>query len=102
MLNECIIGTYTINCDGSIDVNGSIALNDKKLEKIPFKFRNVYGIFYGCNNKLTSLNGAPNTVGSGFYCNNNQLTSLEVVPNNVGGDFSVMITLIYLIQNYLK
>ena len=87
MLNECIIGTYTINCDGSIDVNGSIALNDKKLEKIPFKFRNVYGIFYCCNNKLTSLNGVPNTVGNSFYCNNNQLTSLDGIPNNVGGDF---------------
>ena len=87
LLNSCINGTYTINDDGSIDVNGNVELNNKNLTKIPFKFRNVRGGFFCYNNKLTSLDGAPNNVGGYFYCHNNQLTSLKGAPNTVGGSF---------------
>ena len=87
LLKKCIRGTYTINDDGSIDVNGAVNLSSKKLTKIPFKFRNVSGSFFCYNNQLTSLEGAPNNVGGDFYCYSNQLTSLEGAPNNVGGDF---------------
>jgi len=36
---------------------------------------------------LTSLRGAPRSVGRDFCCNNNKLTSLEHCPENVGGSF---------------
>ena len=87
LLKKCVDGTYTINDDGSIDVNGDVNLNNKKLAKIPFKFRNVSGGFYCHRNRLTSLEGAPNTVGGNFCCNDNRLTSLEGSPNTVGGYF---------------
>jgi len=88
LLKKCVDGTYTINDDGSIDVNGDVNLNNKKLAKIPFKFRNVSGGFYCHRNRLTSLEGAPNTVGGNFcYCSNNHLTSLDGAPNFVGGNF---------------
>jgi len=87
LLKKCVDGTYTINDDGSIDVNGDVNLNNKKLAKIPFKFRNVSGGFYCHRNRLTSLEGAPNTVGGNFCCNDNQLTSLKGAPNTVGGYF---------------
>ena len=87
LLKKCVDGTYTINDDGSIDVNGDVNLNNKKLAKIPFKFRNVSGSFCCNDNRLTSLEGSPNTVGGYFYCYNNQLTSLEGAPNTVGGNF---------------
>ena len=87
LLNSCINGKYTINDDGSIDVNGNVELNNKNLTKIPFKFRNVRGGFFCSNNQLTSLDGVPNNVGGYFYCNNNQLISLKGAPNNVGGGF---------------
>ena len=87
LLKSCIKGTYTINDDGSIDVNGNVELNNKNLTKIPFKFRNVRGGFFCSNNQLTSLDGAPNNVGGYFYCNNNQLTTLDGVPNTIGGSF---------------
>ena len=87
LLKRCITGTYTINDDGSIDVDGDVDLSTKKLTKIPFKFRNVSGDFYCNNNQLTSLKGAPNNVGGDFFCYDNQLTSLEGAPNNVGGGF---------------
>ena len=37
---------------------------------------------------LTSLEGAPKTVGRSFYCYDNQLTSLEGAPQKVGEDFN--------------
>src|SRR5574344_1156209 len=88
LLKECVIGTYTINDDGSIDVDGMVRLTNKYLTKIPFKFRNVSGSFWCNSNPLTSLEGAPNSVGGGFYCSDNQLTSLEGAPNSVGGVFN--------------
>jgi hypothetical protein len=37
---------------------------------------------------LTSLTGAPQTVGGEFGCTDNKITSLEGAPQTVGGDFS--------------
>ena len=100
------ITNYTINSDGSIDVDGS--LNWKKLDKLPVKFNRVSrhfycqynqlislegapkiveGDFYCSRNQLTSLKGSPKWVGRNFYCNNNKLTSLEGAPKWVGGTF---------------
>ena len=43
---------------------------------------------FGCSdNQLTSLEGAPASVGGNFYCSDNQLTSLEGAPASVGGYF---------------
>ena len=37
------ISNYTINTDGSIDVDGDVNIDDKKLIKLPLKFGNVTG-----------------------------------------------------------
>ena len=81
------IKNYTINQDGSIDVDGNVDLSPKKLTKLPLKFRNVSGGFWCDNNQLTSLEGSPQSVGGGFSCHYNQLTSLEGCPKSVGGSF---------------
>ena len=86
-LTDCIDGTYTINDDGSIDVDGSVDISNGRLTKIPFKFRHVSGGFYCYDNQLTSLEGAPITVGGGFDCTCNNLISLKGAPNRVGGNF---------------
>jgi hypothetical protein len=100
------IENYTINNDGSIDVDGDVNLSYSDLNKLPLTFRNVSG-YFGCysneltnllgspisvggnfhcgNNKLTSLEGSPKEVGDGFYCNNNQLTSLEGISQEIRG-----------------
>ena len=88
LLKKCVEGTYTINDDGSIDVDGDVFINNNDLIKIPFKFRNVSGYFDCSNNKLTSLEGAPNNVSRDFDCSNNQLTSLDGAPNSIGDSFS--------------
>ena len=41
LLKGCTFGSYTINDDGSIDVNGDVVISNKGLTKIPFNFRNV-------------------------------------------------------------
>jgi len=48
----------------------------------------VGGYFYCSYNQLTSLEGAPSSVGGDFYCTHNNLTSLEGAPSSVGGYFS--------------
>jgi hypothetical protein len=81
------IRNYTINEDGSIDVEGDVDLSDEKLTKLPLKFRYVNGDFNCSNNQLTSLDGCPKTVGRDFDCDNNQLTNLEGAPQKMGGSF---------------
>jgi hypothetical protein len=82
------IENYTINSDGSIDVNGGVDISDKNLTKIPLKFRDVSGDFNCYGNQLTTLEGSPKSVGGDFNCGNNKLTTLESSPKSVGVDFS--------------
>jgi hypothetical protein len=81
------IDNYTINEDGSIDVDGNVILYDKRLTKLPLKF-SVSGYFACDHNQLTSLLGSPISVGSDFYCHDNRLTSLDGCPQSVGRVFS--------------
>ena len=84
---EYCIENYTINPDGSIDVNGDVYLLDNELTELPLAFNKVTGYFDCGKNKLTTLKGSPRWVGRYFSCNNNQLTSLEFSPDYVGGYF---------------
>jgi len=81
------IKNYTINPDGSIDVDGNVWLSDISLTELPLKFNKVYGSFDCSWNKLTNLEGCPNYVGDNFSCVANKLTSLIGCPNYVGGNF---------------
>jgi hypothetical protein len=81
------IKNYTINDDGSIDVNGSVDLSWYKLIELPLNFNRVTGYFSCSSNNLTSLKGCPRWIGGWFSCNSNRLTSLEFSPDYVGGSF---------------
>ena len=89
--DEYGINDYTINPDGSIDVDGNIILSYDfergELSKIPLKFAKVIGDFECDRNQLTTLKGSPRSVGGNFECSGNQLTSLEYCPESVGGNF---------------
>jgi hypothetical protein len=71
------IGNYSINPDGSIDVDGDVDLSYKNLDRIPIKFGVVTGMFYCNNNNLTSLENCPNEIKSWFNCSYNKLRSLS-------------------------
>jgi hypothetical protein len=81
------IENYTINSDGTVDVDGDVGLFRKGLKKLPLKFGKISGWFYCSNNQLTTLEGAPKRVGGYFSCHNNELTTLEGAPKVVGGGF---------------
>lgn len=76
------INNYSINPDGSIDVNDNVYLSYKNLDRIPIKFNVVNGMFYCNNNNLTSLENCPNEIKSWFNCSFNKLTSLSGIPNS--------------------
>jgi len=83
---EYSITDYTINGDGSIDVDGNVYLSSRGLTKLPLKFNHVSGDFWCINNNLTTLEGSPKSVFS-FFCYSNTLTTLEGGPKSVGGNF---------------
>ena len=81
------ITNYTINGDGSIDVNGHVYLINKGLTELPLIFNRVTGDFSCSLNNLTTLKGCPRWIGDRFICFNNRLTSLEFSPEYVGSNF---------------
>ena len=89
------IKNYTINGDGSIDVDGCVNLSDSGLTKIPLKFNYVSGCFTCSWNELTTLEGSPKSVGDDFTCSCNKLTTLEGGPQSVGGHLKCNVNPIY-------
>jgi hypothetical protein len=78
------IKNYTINTDGSIDVDDDVYL--RELPKLPLKFNKVNGWFDCSYNELT-LEGSPKEVNDNFNCHHNRLTSFEFAPKIIRGDF---------------
>ena len=81
------IENYTINDDGSIDVDGDVFLYGIGLTELPINFNKVSGTFDCSNNKLTTLKGCPNYVGDNFSCGTNYLTDLKYSPKLIHGSF---------------
>ena len=89
-LMKYVKGTYKV-VDGLVNVEGSVDFRSytdiKDFNGI--KFGKVTGDFscYNCTS-LTSLEGAPQTVGGYFSCRNcENLTSLKGAPSSVGESF---------------
>lgn len=85
---------YTINPDGSIDVNGTVYFNpSKRLNfagdpgRLPLKFGHVKGNFLCSGLDLTTLEGSPHTVGGSFHATLNKLTDLQGAPQIVNYSF---------------
>jgi hypothetical protein len=89
---EYDIENYTINDDGTIDVDGNVYLSFNDLTELPLRFNKVTGDFFCTNNQLTSLKGSPKWISGNFNCGYNNLTSLEFSPKYVGVFLVVMIT----------
>ncbi len=92
---EYDIKNYTINPDGSIDVDGDVELGALNLNKIPLKFNNVSGYFNISSNNITSLEGFPKEVGDSVHCSYNKISTFEYFPNKIN-------TNIYMYNNPLE
>lgn len=77
---ERMIKSYVRN--GS---KGTLDLGQFGLIELPsiLKDIDVEGTFSCANNKLTSLDNLPKSIGKNFYCYDNQLTSLIGSPERV-------------------
>jgi hypothetical protein len=79
---------YKKQPDGSILVPGGLDISNRGLTKLPDLSRvTVRGDFWCHGNKLTTLEGAPQSVGGDFSCYNNRLMTLTGAPQSIGGDF---------------
>tara|TARA_B100000767_G_scaffold18118_1_gene16657 strand:- start:2335 stop:2781 length:447 start_codon:yes stop_codon:yes gene_type:complete len=61
------IQNYTINDDGSIDVDGDVDLSKKGLTELPLKFNYISGDFNCAYNKITDLTGYPKNIGGNTF-----------------------------------
>jgi hypothetical protein len=89
-LDRCTAGSWKLNpSTGLLDVDGDFYCEQQNLTDFKgVAFGHVRWYFYCHNNQLTSLEGAPQTVGGSFSCRDNQLTSLVGAPQTVGGAFN--------------
>lgn len=86
-LDQYGIQKYTINEDMTVDVDGDVSLEKKKLKYIPVQFNKINGKFNCSDNQLMSLEGCPKEVKGGFLCHNNKLKSLKYSPILIEKDF---------------
>ena len=87
-LVERITKDFVKNPDGTYSTKENVdAALLVKNGKLIIKFKYVSGDFKCFKCGLTSLEGAPETVGKRFNCDLNNLTSLEGGPRLVGDDF---------------
>ena len=70
------IDNYTINPDGSIDVEGDVVILIF-INEIPLRFNMVSGNFYCSYNNLSTLKNFPNEVGGETFLYGNPLKSLD-------------------------
>ena len=80
------IKIYSINDDFSIDCHSIIDLERMSIDMFPdyIKFNVAERAFNIGGNGFKTLKGCPKIVKGNFYCNNNKLTSLEYAPEYIG------------------
>ena len=86
-LEKCTEGTWKFNPQtGLVDVQGDFYCKDQELDSFKrVRFGHVSGDFKCFINNLTSLEGAPRSVGGNFLCYRNKLTSLKGFPMEIKG-----------------
>lgn len=89
---------FTINSDGSVDVEGHYNFDYNNLTKLPIKFGVVNGTLRLGRNHLTTLEGCPHLVTEEFSIVRNPIKSLAFSPKIVQGSFFAAETLITDLQ----
>ena len=90
-LDKCTKGTWEVNPQtGLVDVKGDFVCSNQRLKDFKsVRFGSVSEDFNCFYNHITSLEGAPQSVGGSFNCSYNKLESLKGLPDGfrVGVDF---------------
>jgi hypothetical protein len=85
-LSKYVKGTWKMNEAGLVDVEGRVVIS-KASTQIPIGFGHVSESFDCSDTNITSLAGAPQSVGGSFDCSDTRITSLAGAPQSVGGNF---------------
>jgi hypothetical protein len=103
-LDKHTIGTWSVNSQGLVDVQGNVLCYREGLEDfLGIKFGKVSEDFNCWDNQLRTLEGSPREVGGHFDCSDNQLISLEGGPEVILGYFLFENTYFgYNLQSFLK
>ena len=86
---EYNIKNYSINPDGSIDVEGDVVILifiNELPNELPIKFNKVNGNFYCSYNNLSTLKNFPNEVSGETFLYGNPLKSLD----GYNGDYDML------------
>jgi hypothetical protein len=83
-----ILLDHEVHEDGSVSIQEDVNLSYLQIQRLPFNFKNVKGDFMCYMDNLTSLQGAPISVGGDFFCYYNNLSSLKGAPISVEGSFN--------------
>ena len=89
-INKYNIQNATLTDEGQINVDGDVNLSNKNLtdSDMTAKFGRVTGNFECQNNKLTSLDFAPEFVGGVFDCSNNNINDFDnIAIKHIEGNF---------------
>lgn len=69
---------------GRVNVSGNVNLQKAGIiGSLPFRFGEVTGDFNCSDNKLTSCENFPESVGKKLYCQNNKISSFEGMTKNI-------------------
>ena len=79
-------GKYIVNLKGSV-TGARLNTASKSIVNNLFEWGKVEGWFDCSHCPITTLQGAPETVGGTFYCPECSITSLKGAPKTVGGNF---------------
>lgn len=83
-LDKMMINNYTINDDLTIDVDGTVNLDGKGLDSLPYKFGYVKDYFTCERNALQDMTNMPHTVGKDWHVSDNNIVSLVGMPKVLG------------------
>jgi len=76
------------NDDGTVNVIGSIYLDEQDLDALPwiekYDVRELFGSLYINGNRLTTLNGVPKIIHGDFIATGNKFSSLDGMPEVEG------------------
>lgn len=87
-LDKCVFGKWWVNPQtGLVDVDRSFQCSGQGPGFNGVRFGHIRKNFNCSESRLSSLEGAPLSVGGDFSCSYNTLASLEGAPQSVGGDF---------------
>lgn len=76
-------GSWTIDKDLRVSVDGDVDLTKTSFAKLPVKFKKVSGKLVVSNSGLETLEGCPEEVGKWFNCSYTKITSLEGGPKKI-------------------